>query len=159
MIQNDKNKAPVPFQVISLDGVALAPTAGTDVSKIDVGNRFKPVPCPGPRQLHRTSEPVCATHMVMFPSSRADVFLGAFLPGRVTSATLVTTDMSTGPDGDDWPSAKLAHLQFNGSSKNADSPLNVKPTVQLALYTNGALGGPVKAMYPGMTRPIPIVDA
>ena len=158
-IKNDKNHAPVLFQVISLDGVALAPTAGTDVSHMDVGNRFKPVPCPGPKQPHRTSEPVCATHMVMFPSSRADIFLGGFQPGNLSSATLVTTDMSTGPDGDDWPSAKLAHLSFSGSASNSPSALNVKPTAQFALSSSGALGGPVKAMYPGMTQPIPIADA
>ncbi|HXS77233.1 MAG TPA: multicopper oxidase domain-containing protein [Terracidiphilus sp.] len=158
-IKNDKNHAPVLFQVISLDGVALAPTAGTDVSKMDVGNRFKPVPCPGPRQPHRTSEPVCATHMIMFPSSRADVFLGAFQPGHLTSATLITTEMSTGPDGDDWPSAKLAHLDFKSAGTNADSTLNVKPTIHFALSAKGALGGAVKAMYPGMTHPIPIADA
>ncbi|HTM15575.1 MAG TPA: multicopper oxidase domain-containing protein [Terracidiphilus sp.] len=158
-IRNDKNRSSVLFQVISLDGVALAPTAGTDVSKMDVGNRFKPVPCPGPKNPHRTSEPVCATHMIMFPSSRADVFLGSFQPGRLTSATLITTDMSTGPDGDDWPSAKLAHLDFSSPGTNANSALNVKPTAQLALSAKGALGGPVKAMYPGMTRAIPIADA
>jgi FtsP/CotA-like multicopper oxidase with cupredoxin domain len=158
-IQNDKNRAPVLFQVISLDGVALAPTAGVDVGTMDVGNRFKPVPCPGPKQPHRISEPVCATHMVMFPSSRADIFMGGFQPGHLTSATLVTTDMSTGPDGDDWPSAKLAHLNFSGDWSKANAALNVKPTAQLALSSKGALGGPVKAMYPGMSTPIPIADA
>ena len=158
-IQNDKNRAPIYFQVISLDGVALAPTAGTDVSKMDVGNRFKPVPCPGPKNPHRTSEAVCATHMIMFPSSRADVFLGSFQPGHLKSATLITTDMSTGPDGDDWPSAKLAHLDFTSPGTDATPALNVKPTAQFALSSAGALGGSVKAMYPGMTRPIPIADA
>jgi len=161
-IKNDKNNAPVLFQVISLDGVALAPPAGVDVSHMDVGNRFKPVPCPGAKQPHRSSEPVCATSLVMFPSSRADVFLGSFQPGHLTSATLITTDMSTGPDGDDWPEAKLAHLTFSGNVSNASgaaATLNVKPTAQLALSSKGALGGPVKAMYPGMTQPIPIADA
>jgi len=67
--------------------------------------------------------------------------------------------MSTGPDGDDWPSAKLAHLDFSSPGTNANSALNVKPTAQLALSAKGALGGPVKAMYPGMTRAIPIADA
>ena len=158
-IQNDKNHAPVYFQVISLDGVALAPTAGTDVSKMNVGNRFKPIPCPGPKNPHRTSEAVCATHMVMFPSSRADVFLGSFQPGHLTSATLVTTDMSTGPDGDDWPSAKLAHLDFSSPGTDAERVLKVKPTAQFALSSKGALGGAVRAMYPGMTQAIPIADA
>lgn len=158
-VKNDQNRAPVLFQVISLDGVALAPTAGTDVTTMDVGHRFIPVPCPGPRQPHRTSEPVCATHLVMFPSSRADIFLGAFEPGHLSSATLVTTNLSTGPDGDDWPSAKLAHLIFSRLDSTSSTALNVNPAAQLALSERGALGGPVKAMYPGMTEPIAITDA
>ena len=157
-LQNDKNHAPVLFQVLSLDGVALAPTAGTDVSKMSVGGRFKPVQCPGPKQPHRLSEPVCATHLVMFPSSRADIFLGSFEPGHLTSATFLTTDINTGSAGDDWPTAKIAHVVFSGNAK-ATSALNVKPAVATALSAKGALGGPVKAMYPGMTQPLPIADA
>jgi len=158
-IQNDQNHAPVLFQVLSLDGVALAPTAGTDVTRMGTGGRFKPVPCPGPKQPHRLSEPVCATHLVMYPSSRADIFLGGFQPGHLTSATFLTTDLSTGPAGDDWPSAKMAHLVFSGSDSKTISALNVKPAVSTALSAKGALGGPVNAMYPGMTQPIPIADA
>ena len=158
-IKNDQNHAPVVFQVLSLDGVALAPTAGTDVSKMTVGGRFKPVQCPGPKQPHRLSEPVCATHMVMFPSSRADIFLGSFEPGHLTNATFLTTDISTGPAGDDWPAANLAHLVFSGKSAKTQGALNVKPLAATALSAKGALGGPVKAMYPGMTQPLPIADA
>jgi L-ascorbate oxidase len=158
-IQNDKDHAPVVFQVVSLDGVALAPTAGTSVTRMNVGNRFKPVACPGPRKSHISAEPVCATHLVMFPSSRADIYLGTFQPGHLTSATFLTTDLSTGPAGDDWPSAKLAHLNFSGNGSNAATSLNVNITSKLLLSANGALGGPVKAMYPGMTEPIPIADA
>jgi FtsP/CotA-like multicopper oxidase with cupredoxin domain len=158
-IQNDQNRAAVVFQVISLDGVALAPTAGTDVTQMQTGGRFKAIPCPGPKQPHRMSEPVCATHMVMFPSSRADIFLGSFEPGHLTSATFVTTDLNTGPAGDDWPSAKIAHLDFSGSGSKAVGVLNVRPVAAQVLSAAGALGGPVKAMYPGMKEPIPIADA
>jgi len=35
----------------------------------------------------------------------------------------------------------------------------VKPTAQFALSSKGALGGAVRAMYPGMTQAIPIADA
>jgi FtsP/CotA-like multicopper oxidase with cupredoxin domain len=158
-VQNDQNHAPILFQVLSLDGVALAPTAGTDVTRMGTGGRFKPVQCPGPKQPHRLSEPVCATHMVMFPSSRADIFFGSFQPGHVASATFVTTDLNTGPAGDDWPSAKIAHLEFSGNSSNTINALNVKPATSMVLSATGALGGPVKAMYPGMRESIPIADA
>lgn len=158
-LKNDRNHAPVVFQVLSLDGVALAPTAGTDVSKMTVGGRFKPVQCPGPKQPHRLSEPVCATHLVMFPSSRADIFLGTFEAGNLTNATFLSTDIVTGPAGDDWPEAKLAHVVFSGKGAKTTGALNVKPAAAAALSAKGALGGPVKAMYPGMTQPLPIADA
>ncbi len=158
-VQNDQNHAPIVFQVLSLDGVALAPTAGTDVTRMGTGGRFKAIPCPGPKQPHRLSEPVCATRMVMFPSSRADIFFGSFQPGHVASATFVTTDLNTGPAGDDWPSAKIAHLVFSGNTSKEINALNVRPASALALSAKGALGGPVKAMYPGMTESIPIADA
>ena len=158
-IQNDQDHAPVYFQVISLDGVALAPPPGTDVTQMAVGGRFKPTPCPGTKPPHRLSEPVCATHMVMFPSSRADIFLGSFQPGHLTSATFLTTDLNTGPAGDDWPSAKMAHLVFSGNGTNANNALNVKPASSIALSATGVLGGPARAMYPGMTESIPIADA
>jgi L-ascorbate oxidase len=158
-IQSDKNHAPVIFQVLSLDGVALAPTAGTDVTQMGTGGRFKAIPCPGPKQPHRLSEPVCATHMVMYPSSRADVFLGSFQPGHLTSATFLTTDINTGPAGDDWPAAKIAHLVFSGNSSDAVNALNVKPATSTALSAGGVLGGPAKAMYPGMSESIPVADA
>ena len=158
-IENDQDHAPVVFQVISLDGVALAPTAGTDVTQMAVGGRFKPMPCPGPKQPHRLSEPVCATHMVMFPSSRADIFLGTFQPGHLTSATFVTTDLSTGPAGDDWPAVNMAHLLFSGNGTNNINALNIKPAAPFALSPNGSLAGPAKAMYPGMKESIPIADA
>jgi hypothetical protein len=97
--------------------------------------------------------------MVMYPSSRADIFLGSFQPGHLTSATFVTTDLNTGPDGDDWPSAKMAHLVFSGSGSKAGGTLNVRPVAAGALSAAGALGGPAKAMYPGMRESIPIADA
>jgi L-ascorbate oxidase len=158
-IKNDQNHAPVVFQVISLDGMALAPPPGTDVTQLVVGGRFGPIPCPGPKQPHRLSEPVCATHMVMFPSSRTDIFLGSFEPGHLTSATFVTTDLNTGPAGDDWPSVNLAHLMFSGNGSGSITALNVKPAASLALSAAGVLGGPAKAMYPGVTESIPIADA
>ena len=89
-IENDKDKAPVRFQVISLDGVALAPTANTSVTEKTVGGRFKPVPCPGPKRAGRLSEPVCATHLVMFPSSRAEIWISPAQVGKLKSASLVT---------------------------------------------------------------------
>ncbi len=158
-IQNDQNHAPVVFQVLSLDGVALAPTAGTDVTQMQTGGRFKAIPCPGQKQPHRLTEPVCATHMVMYPSSRADIFLGSFQPGHLTSATFVTTDLNTGPDGDDWPSAKIAHLEFSAKTQKAVGALNVRSAATNVLSATGVLGGPAKAMYPGMRESIPISDA
>ena len=58
-IQNDQNHAPVLFQVLSLDGVALAPTAGTDVSN---GSR-RPLQArsmPGTKAAASLSQNLCA---------------------------------------------------------------------------------------------------
>ncbi len=158
-IQNDRDRAPVVFQVLSLDGVALAPTKNTGVTEETVGGRFHPVPCPGSRWHDRSSEPVCATHMVMFPSSRAEIWLSPSQVGRLKSARLVTTDYNTGPAGDDWPSANLARLTYQGPASASDQTLNVREDARAALSATGALGGPVKAMYPGMSRSIPVADA
>jgi L-ascorbate oxidase len=160
-VQNDSNKQPILFQVLSLDGVALAPPAGTDVSTMgpSLGGKFQPMACPGPKQPGRTSEPVCATRLVMFPSSRAEIWLSPHQLAHLTSATLLTQSFSTGADGDDWPSANLAHLAFSGKASNAHDSLYVRPMRQAMLSSAGVLGAPVAAMFPGMTESIPIADA
>ncbi|HLY42650.1 MAG TPA: multicopper oxidase domain-containing protein [Terracidiphilus sp.] len=161
IIQSETNHAPVLFQVVSLDGVALAPLPGTDVSKMgpSVGGKFNPVPCPGPKDPHRSAEPVCATQLVMLPSSRAEIWLSPHQAVKLSSADFITQAYSTGAAGDDWPAANLVHLVFSGTPSNAQDTLSVRPVRQNALSSTGILGGAVRAMFPGMTQSIPIADA
>ncbi len=110
VLLDDKTGAEVPFQVISLDGVALAPPAGSTSSQIRAwtGGKVDAVPCAA------GSNAVCATHLVMMPSSRAEIWMAG--TAATTSATLVTRSLNTGPDGDDWPEARLARVSFHGTA-------------------------------------------
>jgi plastocyanin len=123
LLRDDQTKAAIPFQVVSLNGGALAPPAGT--AGIGAGTAVGVVPCPGatsnastPNSAGTASEgnssqarsfspqPVCATHLVLFPSARAEIWVAP----QLHSATLLTEMVSTGPAGDRWPQANLAHV-------------------------------------------------
>ena len=128
ILRDDQTKAAIPFQVVSLNGGALAPPAGT--TGVGAGPAVDSVPCPGAttRAFTRASagpssagtasegnstqaqsfsaQPVCATHLVLFPSARAEIWVAP----QLHSATLLTEMVSTGPAGDRWPQANLAHI-------------------------------------------------
>jgi FtsP/CotA-like multicopper oxidase with cupredoxin domain len=120
LLRDDQTNAAIPFQVVSLDGGALAPPAGTKA--VDVGTAADTVLCPSatfnastptsvensantpPRSF--SAQPVCATHLVLFPSARAEIWVAP----QLHSATLLTEMISTGPAGDRWPQVNLAHI-------------------------------------------------
>jgi FtsP/CotA-like multicopper oxidase with cupredoxin domain len=127
VLRDDQTKAAIPFQVVSLDGGALGPPAGT--TAVGEGGAADAVPCPGatikassqisaenspaaagnsPRAQEQSfsAQPVCATHLVLFPSARAEIWVAP----QLHSATLLTVMASTGPVGDRWPQANLAHV-------------------------------------------------
>jgi FtsP/CotA-like multicopper oxidase with cupredoxin domain len=116
LLRDDRTNAAIPFQVVSLDGGALAPPAGT--TAVDAGAAVDAVPCPGatmkasspdsarPQARSFSAQPVCATHLVLFPSARAEVWVAP----QSHSATLLTEMVSTGPAGDRWPQVNLAHI-------------------------------------------------
>lgn len=120
LLRDDQTNAAIPFQVVSLDGGALAPPAGT--TAVGAGNAVDAVPCPGATMEASTSpsagnsalaqarsfsaHPVCATHVVLFPSARAEIWVAP----QLHSATLLTEMVSTGPAGDRWPQVNLAHI-------------------------------------------------
>ena len=120
LLRDDQTNAAIPFQVVSLDGGALAPPAGT--AAVGVGAAEDAVPCPGAPMKAPTpasaessalaqsqsfsAQPVCATHLVLFPSARAEIWVAP----QLHSATLLTEMVSTGPAGDRWPQVNLAHI-------------------------------------------------
>ena len=105
VLQDDRTRSLIPFQVVRLEGSSLAPPAGTiAVGVRDPGaNPTGVVPCPGATGPIR---PVCATHLVIFPGARGEIWVTP----QLHPATLMTAMVATGPAGDRWPQANLAHI-------------------------------------------------
>ena len=129
VLQDDQTGSDLPFQVVSLDGVALAAPQGAVAAQSQVGTVGKAqlVPCPV-KSSASSLQPVCATHLVLFPSSRAEIWV--FPQDR--SATLKTLMLYTGPRGDRWPEATLAHIVAHQRSNTQGSitPNTQGPTNQ-----------------------------
>lgn len=109
-------------QVLSIDGVSVSATAGSSLQSLKeiTGGKIHPVSCPGVRG--GGPEPLCTTRLRMMPSSRAEIWVtwrdanGIPVPPPA-GAQLVfrTAGVQTGPDGDSWPGADLASVQFASS--------------------------------------------
>jgi FtsP/CotA-like multicopper oxidase with cupredoxin domain len=168
VLQDDQTANDLPFQVVSLDGVSLAAPDGAVAAQSGVGAVGKAhlVTCPAQiqaaaqtpdsQQTPALSPPVCATHLVLFPSSRAEIWV--FPQAR--SATLKTLMLYTGPRGDRWPQANLAHIVAGqGSSTAGASLLSVKPFQKELLSPQGLLGAPVRASFAGVSSSLSLQDA
>lgn len=152
VLEDDRTHTPLQFQVISLDGVALSPPSGanTDQVRAATANKVDAVPCSS-SQLSSSTQPVCATHLIMMPSSRAEIWVAS--PQSTTStATLRTKMFNTGSDGDDWPEAKLAHVTFPGFSGTHPAALAVRSVEKHLLSSRGLFGAPVEATFAGMNH-------
>ena len=157
VLQDDQTGKDLPFQVVSLDGVALAAPEGAVAAQSQVGavGKAQVVPCPVQSSPSAT-QPVCATHLVLFPSSRAEIWV---FP-QDKSATLKTLMLYTGPRGDRWPEASLAHLVVHqGSTTAGTALLEVKPFQKALLSPQGLLGAPVRASFAGVSSSLPLERA
>ncbi|WP_374567297.1 multicopper oxidase family protein [Ideonella sp.] len=122
-------------QVLSVDGVAVEPDANASAEEIRSmsGARITTVPCPADVPGKMIHKPVCATRIMMMPSSRVELWvahrdakghLAAASPNA--SATLYTAGVQTGPAGDTWPEVDLARITFRGTpAANAPQTLAV----------------------------------
>jgi FtsP/CotA-like multicopper oxidase with cupredoxin domain len=165
VLQDDQTHQNLAFQVISLDGVALAAPSGSISAQSQVGTAGKAnlTPCPAQSEAQSKAqsrgsspEPVCATHLVLFPSSRAEIWV--FPQSR--PATLKTLMLYTGPKGDRWPQANLAHIVVREGASNAGLELlSVKPFQKALLSSQGLLGAPVRASFAGVSSSLPLQDA
>ena len=150
VLRDDQTGSPIPFQVVSLDGAALAAPTGT----VAVGlrgvtkNALGTVPCQG--QSTSSTQPVCATHLVMFPSARAEIWVTP----QPHSATLATEMVSTGPAGDRWPEANLAHIAAGHPAGGRAYFLNVRPVAETTLRAQGLPGTPARVQPAGISRPV-----
>jgi L-ascorbate oxidase len=157
VLQDDQTGKDLAFQVVSLDGVALAAPQGAVAAQSQVGavGKAQVVPCPVESPAS-SSQPVCATHLVLFPSSRAEIWV--FPQDR--SATLKTLMLYTGPRGDRWPEASLAHIVVHqGSTPAGAALLGVKPFQKAILSPEGLLGAPVRASFAGVSSSLPLERA
>ena len=151
VLRDDQTNAAIPFQVVSLDGAALAPPAGTIA--VGAASAMDSVPCPGatinsstPASAENSAaahaqsfsaQLVCATHLVLFPGARAEIWV---VP-QSHSATLLTEMVATGPAGDRWPQVNLAHIAA-GQPPAVPVLLHVRavsdrPTAETKLTENG----------------------
>lgn len=159
VIEDDETHAPIPFQVVALDGVALAPPSGSTSSQIRLatGNKVDPVPCQTSNSSAAT--PVCATHLVMLPSSRAEIWIAPPAGIHSRSATMLTRMFSTGAAGDDWPAANLAHISFGPTTTTARAAITVRSPRSALLSSSGLLGAPVNASFAGIGPAVPLREA
>jgi FtsP/CotA-like multicopper oxidase with cupredoxin domain len=171
VLQDDQTGKDLPFQVVSLDGVALAAPTGAVAAQSGVGavGKAKLVPCPVYHPTDQdpsvgapvpssdsSAQPVCATHLVLFPSSRAEIWV---FP-QVRPATLKTLMLYTGPKGDRWPEASLAHIVVpEGSSTVGAALLSVKSFQKALLSAQGLLGAPVRASFAGVSSSLTLEQA
>jgi FtsP/CotA-like multicopper oxidase with cupredoxin domain len=145
-LQDDVSGAPLPMQVVSLDGVALDGLGATnsgDITRLDV------VPCPGYPEWSQIA--VCATSLRMMPSTRVELW--APPAGPTSAATLVATNFSTGVDGDQWPFVQLAHVTWSSQSTGSNLLTRVFGAAAKLTRPGGALAT-VRARFSGLSKPL-----
>jgi FtsP/CotA-like multicopper oxidase with cupredoxin domain len=151
VIRDDDTGGLLPFQVLSLDGVSIDST-GQDTSGFAarVGDRIRQVPCSATETTNAISHPVCATGLKMMPSARMEIWVPSRI-GASKHATFMTQSLSTGPEGDDWPSVGLVRMTFAGSD-NASTPsmLEVRPFATEMGRGGGILASAAMISVPGM---------
>jgi len=138
-IDDDATGQSLPFQVLAIDGVSISGSSSPSALATAVGGKFTPIACP---PGIRGSSPICAKSLRMMPSSRIEIFVPPTSASQ--SATLLTRDYPTGPAGDDWPYALLAHVVFPPGVGRPLPALNVTGAAAKLLSPTGLLNGPVK---------------
>lgn len=154
-LRDDVTGRNMVMQVLSVDGIAVEPDG--DASTTDVRNmtgaKITAVPCPGDVPGKLTHRPVCATRVMMMPSSRVELWVAyRDATGKLTAAgpnakaTLYTADVQTGPAGDTWPSVDLAMVSFRGvPAANAPQTLVVSGDARAEMRDPRRISAELKA--------------
>ncbi len=156
-LRDDQTGNPIPFQIVALDGAALAPPAGSTPEQVraSTAGAIDAVPCTG-ATAGSSSQPVCATHLVMFPSARAEIWVTP----QADASTFLTEAFYTGAVGDQWPEVNLAHIAGTKPAAAIRSALlAVRPVASDLLSPKGILGAPVKAAFAGIRGEISLAEA
>jgi FtsP/CotA-like multicopper oxidase with cupredoxin domain len=157
VLRDDQTRAPISFQVISLNGASLAPPVGTTGvgDRAATANTAGTIPCPDLKARAFSTPPLCATHLVMFPGARAEIWVTP----QSHSATLLTEMVSTGPAGDRWPQANLAHVAAGKYVADRASLLDVRPVTDAMLLNQDALEAPASARSASIPRSLRLQNA
>jgi L-ascorbate oxidase len=169
LLVDDQTQTPLTFQVVSLDGVSLAPPAGSTAAEIRraTADKVDAVPCASV-STNSSVQPVCASHLFMAPSARAEIWIAPQQSPPSGHATLLTRMVNTGIGGDDWPESRLAHFTFSGGAPSSlavaarahtAGTLRVKQVSRSLLSSKGLLGEPVQASFAGFASPLTLRDA
>jgi FtsP/CotA-like multicopper oxidase with cupredoxin domain len=120
------------MQLVAIDGVSISPDPATSAQQLArlSGGKFSPEACPtGGAAAGAKSATVCARRLVMFPSSRIEVWVtyrdandAAVPPPAGAAAVFRTVGMETGPDGDAWPAVDLAKVEFISAAQSGSPP-------------------------------------
>jgi FtsP/CotA-like multicopper oxidase with cupredoxin domain len=153
VLRDDQTRASIAFQIVSLNGASLAPPAGTTGvgETAATANPADTVPCPNLATRAFSTPPLCATHLVMFPGARAEIWVTP----QAHSATLLTEMVYTGPAGDRWPQVNLAHVAAGNPGSARASLLDVRPVTGAMSSNQRLLEAPSNARLasiPGSPR-------
>lgn len=142
------------FQVLSIDGMAIDTAQLTPDSMswaVKTGGKLNVVPCMDTGK----DSALCATEIHMPPGSRFELWISSRQAENTKSATLVSQGVTTGPEGDKWPSVKLAHIVFDkGTSGPIADVIAVSGGGLRALGGDGVLGSTPLIAMPNLTKPV-----
>jgi FtsP/CotA-like multicopper oxidase with cupredoxin domain len=152
---DDKTGKALPFQLLSIDGVSIDIASGGAGTLGKFGGKVVPSACGGGGG--GKSAAVCASKIYIVPAGRMEVWVKS--TGKSASATLVTTALLTGTDGDEWPAVNLAHVVFPTAKGKGNAPVTVAVHGQAGklMRKSGVLGAAidVKSEKPKTIAPRP----
>ena len=154
VLRDDQTRAPIAFQIVSLNGASLAPPAGTAGvgDRPATANTPDTIPCPELTARAFSTPPLCATHLVMFPGARGEIWVTP----QAHSATLLTEMVYTGPAGDRWPQVNLAHVAAGNPGSARASLLDVRPVSDATLSNPGVPEATMSTRSASMPRSRPL---
>ena len=148
--------APVPLQILAIDGVTINAKAAATQPEIAtlVANTLTVVPCPGASSFP-SGEPICATTIRMMPSSRVAARVVRFDSGTAPlGLRLYTALYGTGPlgvAGDQWPAIGLASVTFEPRDPTAPAAVATKNVTATTVAATGQLQAPSAVRMPDTT--------
>ncbi|MFO1134296.1 MAG: multicopper oxidase domain-containing protein [Rhodoblastus sp.] len=142
------------LQIVAIDGVSVSLPQDASASSVIklAGAKFTPVQCPGVTPQTQP-QPVCAKDLVMFPSSRAEVWVAhrdswgnVDIPPAGATATLRMDGLTMGT-GDAWPVLNLASVVFGPAQVQSKPPaaLSVQGDASRIVKTGGVFAAPAAA--------------